>query len=132
MIIDELNNRVGRVGSRPFSVFNWYTAISKKHGVLSAVLIGYLEYLDKTDPPSRVEEYEGAMTRFYKLPLPELKEDVSEILRSPVSRMHLQRALMNLKRQGLIYRAQLEQQGGGRDLYYAVRYDKLEEVLLGG
>lgn len=131
-MIDELNSRVGRVSSRPFSVFNWYTAISKKHGVLAAVLIGYLEYLDKTDPPSRVEEHQGVMTRFYRLPLPALKDDVSAILKAPMARHTLQRALMNLARQGLIYRTRLEEAGGGRDLYYAVRYDKLEEVLLGG
>ena len=116
---DPYISRIGALHERPYLSLNFYARISREHGVLSALIVGYLEYLTRTDPPQQVKQYDGQTVSFYALPLVLFTDDLRAILKTPLKRAKVQVRLRDLVRYGFLVREKLGEPGD-QTWYYAI------------
>lgn len=125
------NSPVGKIGdiSLPF-----FTRVGSTKGVLSAFLIGYLDYLTRTHPPDYVRfiPSNDRELPFFRCHYPDMAADVSKALKTSVTGPLVERRLTELLHLKLLRRAMVYEGGATRATdYYAVNYEALEPYLLG-
>lgn len=118
--------RTGRVGERPYAYLHLYVAVTRKLGLLAGIIVGYIDYLERTEVPDHVD---GERIYFYRLPLQDMRRDLSLLSHTPVDRVRMQSRLRVLIQKGVVKRIRFNKKTGDQTWYYGLDKVKLMSYL---
>jgi hypothetical protein len=118
--------RTGRVGERPHAYLHLYVAVTRKLGLLAGIIVGYIEYLERTEVPDHVDEQR---IYYYRLPLQDMRHDLSLLSHTPVDRVRMQTRLRALSSRGVLKRIRFNKNTGDQTWYYGLDKVKLVSYL---
>jgi hypothetical protein len=123
-----------KIVDKNYAILHIYVPVAVKYGYLSALILGYLEYLDRSGIPDKIVSLDGnEPTKFFALSLSTLTDDMRTLLRTHVSRQMIQSRSKQLLRANIIYReATLQGKWAENNrLWYAVNPEGLTRFILG-